>query len=155
MTATRAVTGPWTLLFPITFAVHIAEEYWGGETFSGWVSRLWSIDFSPHEFLELNALAMAVMIGGVIVANATAFRLPIAALGFLVAFNGALHAVASLATASYSPGVVSGVLIWIPLGAFALRRAYHALPRSQFYGGIAAGVVAHALISVLAFTFTS
>ncbi len=147
-----SAAGAWTALFPVTYAVHIAEEYWAGDTFSGWVSRLWSIDFSQQEFLVLNAIAMAVMIAGVIVANVTTFRLPIAALGFIVAFNGALHAVASVVTASYSPGVVSGVLIWIPFGVFALRRAYGALPRRQFYGGIVAGLIGHALMSLLAFS---
>ena len=93
------VAGPWTALFPLTYCLHVAEEYWGGETFYGWVSRLWSIDFTREEFLTLNAIAMGVMIAGTLAANLTPARWPIAALGFVTAANGLLHTIASIATA--------------------------------------------------------
>jgi hypothetical protein len=144
--------GPWTLLFPLTYAVHVAEECWGGETFYGWVSRVASVDLSRDEFLALNTVAMLVMIGGVLVANLTPVRLPIAALATVTALNGTLHVLGSVATASYSPGVISGVGLWIPLGAYALRRTRRTLSRAEFYGGVAAGLAAHGLVSVVAFT---
>ena len=100
------LAGAWTALFPLTYCVHVAEEYWGGESFYVWVSRLWQIDFSREEFVALNAAAMIVMIGAMLVANLTPARWPIAAFGFITAFNGTLHAVTSIVTATYSPGVV-------------------------------------------------
>lgn len=145
------VAGPWTALFPLTYCLHVAEEYWGGETFYGWVSRLWSIDFTREEFLSLNAIAMGVMIAGTLAANLTPARWPIAALGFVTAANGLLHTIASIATASYSPGLVSGLLIWLPLGSYALRRAHRGLSRTEFWMGIGVGLAGHALISAVAF----
>jgi len=153
MTDRRPLTaaGLWTLLFPLTYAVHIAEEYWGGETFYRWVSRVASVDLSREEFLALNAIAMLVMIGGVLAANLTPVRLPIAACAAVTAMNGLLHVFGTLASGSYSPGVISGVLLWVPLGGYALRRTHGALPRGEFYAGVGLGVAAHALVSWLAF----
>ena len=146
-----SLTGAWTILFPVTYCLHIAEEYWAGESFYGWVSRLWSISFTRQEFLALNFIAMIVMIGAAIVVNVTPVRWPLAMFGFITALNGTLHIVASLATGSYSPGAVSGLLVWIPLGVYTLRRCHGALTPIELYGGIAAGAFAHALISAAAF----
>lgn len=143
--------GLWTLLFPLTYAVHIAEEYWVGETFYRWVSRIASVDLSREEFLVLNAVAMLIMIVGVIVANVTPVRLPIAALATVTAMNGTLHVFGTLVSRSYSPGVISGVLLWIPLGVYALRRTHATLPRVEFYAGVTLGFAAHGLVSWLAF----
>ncbi len=146
------LTGAWTALFPLTYCLHIAEEYWAGETFYGWVSRVWQITLTRDEFLALNAIAMTVMVAGVLVANVTNVRLPIPAFGFVTAFNGSLHAIASIVTASYSPGTVSGVLIWIPLGVDALRRSHRALSAAEFYGGVTLGAAAHGLVTLAALT---
>jgi hypothetical protein len=145
------LAGAWTALFPLTYCIHVAEEYWGGESFYGWVSRLWQIDFSREEFVALNAAAMIVMISATLAANFTAARWPIAALGCITAFNGALHAVASIVTATYSPGVISGVLIWLPLGGYALWRCWSVLSKLEYFGAIGAGLFAHAVVSALAF----
>jgi hypothetical protein len=144
------LAGAWTVLFPLTYCLHVAEEYWGGETFYGWVSRVWQIDLTRDEFLTLNAIAMGVMIVAVLVANVTTVRLPIPAFGFVVVLNGSLHVIASVVTASYSPGAISGVLVWVPLGVYALRRSHRALRAAEFYGGIALGALAHGLVSWVA-----
>jgi hypothetical protein len=94
---------------------------------------------------------MLVMIGGVIVANLTTVRLPIAAVATVTAMNGMLHVFGTLVSGSYSPGVISGVLLWIPLGVYALRRTHGALPRGEFYAGVVLGFAAHGLVSWLAF----
>jgi hypothetical protein len=131
--------------------VHVAEEYFAGETFYGWVSRLWAITLSREEFLALNAIGIMAMTGAAAIVNTTPARWPFATLGFLTAFNGTLHVVASIVTRSYSPGTVSGLLIWIPLGAYTLTRVYRELTPSQFGAAITIGVVAHALLSLAAF----
>jgi hypothetical protein len=142
--------GAWTMLFPITYGVHIAEELWGGETFHAWLSRVASVDLSRDEFIRLNAVAWLIMFAATIAAGAAWPRL-IAALATVVAMNGTLHVAGSVVTASYSPGVISGVLLWIPLGLYALRRAYRGLPLAEFLSGVTAGVLAHAAVSVAAF----
>jgi hypothetical protein len=116
------------------------------------VSRLWAISFSREEFLVLNAIGIIAMTSAAVIVNTTPARWPFASLGFLTAFNGTLHIVASIVTRSYSPGTVSGLLIWIPLGVYTLRRVHRELTPSQFWAAITVGIVAHAVLSLAALT---
>jgi uncharacterized iron-regulated membrane protein len=65
--------------------------------------------------------------------------------------NGVLHLLGTLASRSYSPGLVSGLLVWIPLGVFTLQRARHSVKPKIFWRGLAVGVVIHAFVIVLTF----
>lgn len=139
-------------LFPVSYALHVAEEAWGGDSFPVWASRLSGTSFSHEEFVALNGVAFAAMC----VAVALAARWPriryvvAPALGTIVAGNGALHVVASLWTATYSPGLVSGALVWLPLGTWTLRWAAHTLPARQCWVGCAVGALAHGALSAIA-----
>jgi hypothetical protein len=46
------------------------------------------------------------------------------ALAGIILTNALTHLVGSLATHSYSPGTVSGLLIWLPLGAAILYQGF-------------------------------
>lgn len=145
----------WLLAFPATYLVHIAEEYWSGETFWRWASRLSGADFSHRDFVVLNAVAFGVMT----VAAFAAWRLPrvravaVPAMATVVAVNGTLHGVAALVTGTHSPGMVSGLLLWLPLGLWALRRALRDAGRldAAMVAGVALGVAAQLLVSAIAF----
>ena len=145
----------WLLAFPATYLVHIAEEYWSGETFWRWASRMSGADFSHRDFVVLNAIAF----GAMTVAALAARRLPrvravaVPAMATVVAVNGALHGVAALVTGTHSPGMVSGLVLWLPLGLWALRRALRDAGRldAGMAAGIALGVAAQAMVSVIAF----
>lgn len=138
--------------FPLSYALHLGEEAWGGETFPVWASRWSGASFTHEEFIVLNTAALAAMS----IAAASASRWPEArrivtpALGTIVAGNGALHVVASLWSGTYSPGVVTGALVWLPLGAWTLRWAVGTLPPRHLWAGCALGVLAHAAVSAIA-----
>lgn len=140
-------------LFPVSYALHVAEEAWGGESFPVWATRLSGASFSREEFVVLNGVAFAVMC--VVVALSVGWprirRVVVPALGTIVAGNGALHVVASLWTATYSPGMVSGALAWLPLGTWTLRWAAQALPARQCWVGCAVGALTHGAISAIVF----
>lgn len=108
--------------FPLSYAFHVIEEAWGGETFPVWASRLSGTSFTREEFIVLNGAAFAAMCLAVAAASQwpRARCIVVPTLGTIVAGNGALHVVASLWSGTYSPGVVSGVLLWLPLGAWTL-----------------------------------
>ena len=143
----------WTWLFPLTYMIHVSEEFFAGERFYNWASRISGVDLSREDFLAVNAVALMVMVLAVLAINATASAAwLIATFGFIVAFNGALHVVSSLVTWSYSPGTVSGLLVWIPLGVYALRRSHRELAPQEFRRGIVAGIVVHALVMAIALT---
>ena len=52
----------WIWLFPATYALHIAEEYWGGEGFAAWVSRFARTPLTEDLFLLLNAIGLTAMV---------------------------------------------------------------------------------------------
>jgi hypothetical protein len=115
---TRLSRVPPLALFPLSYALHVAEEARGGESFPVWASRLSGVAFTPEEFVVLNGVAFAVMCVAVVAASRSpwARRTLIPALGTVVAVNGTLHLVASIWSVTYSPGVISGAIVWLPLG---------------------------------------
>ena len=146
----ESLAGRWVWLFPATYLVHIGEEYWGG--FPAWASGFGVWELTPAEFLELNGIAWALMTVGVILALRLApLRWLLISFGAVVLLNGIAHTLASLVTWSYSPGLFSGLLLWIPLGAYALRRAWRTRKRRTFWRAILAGVVMHGAVTLLAF----
>ncbi len=66
-------------------------------------------------------------------------------LAALIGLNALLHGLASLVTGSYSPGTVTGLLLYLPLSAILLRSAAGRLPRPAFVGSLLLGVLVHAL----------
>jgi hypothetical protein len=76
------------------------------------------------------------------------FRWFVVSFGALILVNGILHLLGSLVTGSYSPGTVSGSLIYLPLGALAL----HAGRTEEGFGrAVALGIALHAGVAAIAF----
>jgi hypothetical protein len=147
----RPDAGPRLWLFPATYAVHVAEETLAGEGFPAWISRLAGVDFTMPEFLQLNAAGLALMIAAVPIAARLGREWWMAALlGTVVLLNGSAHAAASLLTQTYSPGSVSGLLLWVPLGAMTLVRSRRRLTRRSGLLATAVGAVVHGVVSILA-----
>ncbi len=141
----------WVWLFPATYAVHIVEEYFGGEGFPAWASRHTGLSFSEPRFLAINTVALiAMLICASLVSLIPAFRLLLATLGTAVVVNGLLHLATSILTRSYSPGLVSGMLLWLPLGGSAIVASYRSIPRKQFWAAVILGVLAHLLVTAVA-----
>ncbi|HJU53567.1 MAG TPA: HXXEE domain-containing protein [Pyrinomonadaceae bacterium] len=144
--------GSWAWLFPLTYLAHIAEEYWGG--FPAWIARFWGVESSMANFLSWNVGALVMMSVGVVLVLATkSYRWLLVSFGTVVLINGLVHAVASVATWSYSPGVISGLLLYVPLGLFTLLRAKGSVNARTMRAGVIVGVVMHAVVVLLAFGF--
>jgi Protein of unknown function with HXXEE motif len=119
----RGWRGLWPLLFPVTYLVHFAEETWGG--FVPWSARYLGFHLTVERFLGLNAVAwVGMLILGIAASLGEKTRWLVVPLATAVLLNGVAHLGASLATGIYSPGVISGVVLWVPLGAIVLRRAW-------------------------------
>lgn len=142
--------GKWIWLFPLTYVVHIAEEYWGG--FPAWASRFSSVSLAPNRFLQLNAYALTVMaLCVVLVLTWRSMNFLLVGLGVAVVINVLAHALGCVVTRSYSPGVISAIFLWLPLSGFTLVRAWRNAGRSAFWVGIVVGVSMHGLVSLAAF----
>ena len=118
-------------LFPLTYLFHVAEELRGG--FPAWVSGFAGISVTPELFLRLNAMFFVGMVAAVFLTRYAPGAGWIAVtLAVSIAANGLLHLAGTILTRSYSPGVVSGVLLWVPLGVFSLRSMRARLSRVAF-----------------------
>ena len=141
----------WPLLFPLTYLAHVAEEYWCGGGFYNWLSRFAGVGLTRELFLELNAIAWAVMLLISLLAIAVAsMRWAVIPLATAVFVNGLAHAVGSIISASYSPGLFTGLLLWVPLGAYTLRRAYGIWSRKVYFAAIFLGLALHAAVTLSA-----
>jgi hypothetical protein len=145
------LTGRWLWLFPAVFAVHIVEEGLAGEGFYRWIRRMVGRTIAPGTFVAANLAFEAAMVAAVHRAmrrDDAAWVAP--ALGLIGATNGLGHLAGSVATRSYSPGVVSGAGLWAPLGLITLQHSRRALPRREWRRGVALGALASAGVMPLA-----
>ena len=148
----ESFTGNWAWLFPASYLVHILEEYWGG--FPAWIARFWGVESSLSNFLSWNVGALLMMAVGVaLVLKTKSYRWLLVGFGTVVLINGLVHAGASLVTKSYSPGLVSGLLLFVPLGVVTLVRARRYVNRRTLRAGIIVGILMHMFVVLLAFGF--
>ena len=140
----------WPWLFPFTYLIHIAEEYGGGEGYSAYLSRTKGVELTAARFLLMTGLGLALMIAGIPLAQMFGFpQLLMVILGTVVLVNGLSHAMSSLIMTSYNPGLISGVLIWIPLGVITLVQLKDRMNAARFLTAVAIGVSIQAIVSLL------
>jgi hypothetical protein len=140
----------WAGLFPVTYLLHLLEEYEGGEGFPRWISRVASANFTEQDFLTLNAFGLGLMTVGALLIVRNAWYWLWLTLGGVVLLNGALHVVFSLWTWSYSPGLFSGLLLWLPLGALTWYVGWQQATRRSLVIGASLALGLHAIVSLLA-----
>jgi hypothetical protein len=111
---------PW--LFPVTYAAHLIEEYTPAEWFGAWSERTLGLSISAREFLVWNAIAFVLMcVGAALIVAFPRLRWIEIAMSIAVLGNALFHAAAAAWTVSYSPGLVTALLLWVPLGVVRLR----------------------------------
>lgn len=151
-TSNDSFTGSWAWLFPASYLVHIVEEYWGG--FPAWIERFWGVESSSGNFLSWNGGALVMMaVGVMLVLKTKSYRWLLISFGTVFLVNGLVHAIASAVTKSYSPGLVSGLALFVPLGILTLMRARRLVNLRTQRAGIIIGVLMHVVVVLLAFGF--
>jgi len=143
-------TRDWPLLLPVAYLLHLTEEAAGG--FVGWAAAHLSPGFTHERFVAINAVAVPLAFAAALASMfIPAARWLAVTLAVLFLLNGLIHLGSSLATGGYAPGVVTGVVLYLPLGVFALRRLSREVTPRMMGIGVAAGIAVHALVAVLAF----
>src|ERR1700704_5689216 len=100
----------WSWLFPLSYLIHIAEEYWGGEGYPAYILRLRGVHMSTPRFLAAQSVGLILVTIGVIMARRLKFLpMMLVILGALVAGNALTHTVTAVSILSYGPGLISSI----------------------------------------------
>ncbi len=142
----------WPLLLPLAYLLHLAEEWWGGVGFVVWTARALGREVSAARFLALNGVVWPLFAALTLVAiRRPALTWFLTTFSTVVFINGILHALGSLASGSYSPGLFTGLLLYLPIGGYALGSGFRQLTPGAFGLAVLGGVLIHALVAVIAF----
>jgi hypothetical protein len=131
-------------IFLLVYPLHIVEEIRG-------VGAAHGINLSLSRFFIFSGAGLLLMAIGILLAQK--FRFPqlleiILATGFLL--NALSHIFNCVVTRGYDAGVITGTLIFIPLGVMSLVRLRNKMPRLRYLTGFALGFVVEGVIIVLA-----
>ena len=150
-TASRDFGGSWIWLYPATYVLHSIEEVWAGDGYAAWISEVSGSPLDQVSLIVIHAL-LIVAISGIVATVRKMGRCFWVIVMFAVVFvgNALLHAVLSWVTQSYSPGAVTGFLLWLPLGAATLWAARTNVSPSDLAWGVSLGLIATSIISFLA-----
>jgi hypothetical protein len=137
------------ILLPVAVALHIAEEWFGG--FIDWARLVMEVNIEAEQFLAINTIGLVLFVIGC----ASAYREPRAAwigvsLAALVGVNAIVHTVLSVAVGEYSPGTITGLLLYVPMSVIIIRWAATHLSRGVVGGAILFGIGIHAVATLSA-----
>ncbi len=132
----------WLWLFPPAYLAHLIDErFWGAGT-ANWAYTNTGIYFTNAGWLAVNVPSMLLL---TIAAALSAARIWPQWVGVALAVHFVLHAlvriIGTAATGQVSPGVVTGVLICLPLAIPTLVRGYQSLSTPSYRRGLLAGVL--------------
>jgi Protein of unknown function with HXXEE motif len=152
MTTRQQRMGWWLMALPASYAAHLGEEWWGGEGFASWTGRVVGTPVSETRFIVVNSIAAPLFVVGTVLAITKPWWAWFGVtFGTIVLINGLLHVLGSVGTASYSPGVVTGTALYLPLGIIALRSGRTRASEATFWAAVALGVAIHSLVAAVAF----
>ena len=141
----------WLALFPLTYLAHIAEEYWGGEGYSIYLFKNYGVELSAQRFLILQGVGLLLMLAGILLAASLRFpNTMLAILGAIVLSNGLVHAMRSIVSAHYGPGLVTAIAVWIPLGCATLISLWDRMNIGRFLICATIGAAISFVVEVIA-----
>lgn len=142
---------PFAWYLPLAYSVHILEEYYAGAGFPKWFSSIFQVDLSETDFININTIGLSVMlIHAILYTLGKAKNLALVAFGTVLFVNGVIHLTASTITWGYSPGTVSGTLLYLPVGWYLWKTVKPLVPENSWRTGIALGLAIHALVIFIA-----
>ncbi len=135
----------WSWLFPLSYLIHIAEEYWGGEGYPAYILRLRGVHMSTGRFLAAQSVGFILVTIGVVLARRLKFLL-----GAVVAGNALTHTVTALSILKYGPGLFSSIFIWGPLGIATVTHFKKYIDdQRQYWIAISLGVAINVVVGIL------
>ena len=137
------------ILLPVAVALHIVEEWFGG--FIDWMSLALDVNIEAERFLAVNMIGLVLFVIGC----ATAYREPRSvwigvSLAALVGVNAIAHTVLSVFVGEYSPGTITGLLLYVPMSIIIIRWAAAHLSHRVVGGAMLFSIGVHAVATLSA-----
>ena len=124
------------------------EEYFG--EFPQWYSNVLNVQLSKQDFIVINSIGLFVITIASFSYYFNKSNFILVALGTLIFVNGWVHVLASLFTLAYSPGAISGLILFIPLGFMIYKQMLPKLKSGEKVMAIAIGVLALLIVCTIA-----
>src|SRR6266849_3697169 len=131
-------------LFVLVYPLHILEEIRGVGVSHG-------INLSLKQFFILSAAACLLMVGGILLS--IRFRFPQLLeifFGTVFVLNALSHITNCIIIRGYDAGVITGTLIFIPLGVTSLIRLRPSMRWPRYLAAVGLGFVTQVIIILLA-----
>lgn len=145
-----------TWCLPLCYIIHLCEEFYGGQGLAIWFSQTFGTVLTERNFLMINFFGMLVIL---IFAISYTFsrKKPFLLLMFWMVFfiNGIAHVLSSLITMTYSPGLISSILIYIPLGYLTYVKTAPHLPKKHIRLAALLGFALMAMVFLIAINLFS
>ena len=136
---------------PAVYLLHLLDEYFIGAGFAGWFSMLFKASLSENNFIVINAAGfITVLVIAILYTLGKANNFVLAVVGSLFFINGIIHPLAGLLTATFSPGTITGVIIYLPFGLLVFIKIFPLLNEEQRMFSVILAIVLHILVSVVA-----
>ncbi|MEM7412200.1 MAG: HXXEE domain-containing protein [Myxococcota bacterium] len=131
----------WAWLLPGAYTLHIADEFFVGVGFYRWVGEF--VPLGAASFLGVNIMIVSLIVIAVALGTRVhSCRFLLVAVLTQFTIHGLLvHPPFSIWRGEWSPGLVSGLGLLLPLAALGGAWAIRNLPGSRLAGGVAAGVL--------------
>ncbi|MEO0898237.1 MAG: HXXEE domain-containing protein [Bacteroidota bacterium] len=148
----------WGIAFLIAYILHQFEEHWIdvlGNTYAfyafnnSFVKGLLEID-DPDKVILTKGMILLIntslvwMVGLLAIQRSPKHNFPLIAMASITVVNAFVHIMGSLVSQAYNPGLLTSLLVFIPIYFIFLRRVN--LARNQVIAGIIWAVVGHALM---------
>ena len=144
-------TTVWLALFPLTYLLHFAEEYWGGEGYPAYLLRLRGVELSTTRFVTLELVGLGLLVIGVVLARQLKFpEFMIVLLAGVVTANGISHTATAIWDGHYGPGLITSAAVWLPLGIFSLIYMFGRVSHTRFAIASAIGFGIQGVVALIA-----
>ena len=136
---------------PIAYMIHLFDEYFSGEGFPNWFSGLFKANLSSNDFIIINSVGFAATLIIVILYSFNKVNIFfIATLGTLFFINGLIHLLASAILMKYSPGTISGLFIYLPLGYLIFKKIFPLISEQQRVLSVWVGIILQVMVAIIA-----
>ncbi|HKP46491.1 MAG TPA: HXXEE domain-containing protein [Pyrinomonadaceae bacterium] len=141
----------WSWLFPVTYLIHIAEEYWGGEGYPAYLLRVRGVHLTAGRFWLAQTIGTLMMALGIYLARRFNFAPMMAVIMAATVLGNALtHALTSISNGGYGPGLISALFIWMPLGIWCLILFRNDISKQRYWLSLAIGAGVNIAVYVIA-----